>query len=122
VLKNEVVVGALRGQSATVAFHVSDRMGNCHVDASEAVIDEVLAELDEPLDPEHPDVSIIHESEWSLGAFPSGLVIWENVADPMARPRHLRDVPRDKVRQLWMALAAGDIERVDREPWLTGYG
>jgi hypothetical protein len=110
------------GQAVGVGFHVSDRMGGDHPDASAQVIEAALAELDEPVDPEHPDVSLTHESEWSLGAFPSGLVIWENVADPIARPRHMRDVPRDKLRQLWAALAAGDVERVDREPWQPGYG
>jgi hypothetical protein len=97
-------------------------MGNAYIDASEDVIEAVLAELDQPLDPEHPDVSLTHESEWSLGAFPSGLLIWENVADPIARRQHLKNVPRDRVRELWMALASGDIERVNREPWLPGYG
>lgn len=97
-------------------------MGSEHLDPSEDVIDAVLSELDQPLDIEHPDVGLTHDSEWSLGAFPSGLVTWENVADRSGSPRHLRDVPRSKLRQLWIALASGDIDAVEAEPWLPGYG
>lgn len=105
-----------------MSFWVHDRMGSAHVDPNEGIIDAVLSELDEPLDPEHPDVGLTHESEWSLGAFPSGLVVWENVADESGLPRHLRDVPRSKLREPWLALASGDIDRVNAEAWLPGYG
>jgi hypothetical protein len=91
-------------------------------DADDQAIQAVLDELDEPFDPEHPDVSLVHESQWGLSAFPSGVVIFENVADDAIAPRHLRDVPRDKLRRLWDALAHGDIELIEAEPWLPGYG
>ncbi|MEQ1698763.1 MAG: hypothetical protein ABMA25_01575 [Ilumatobacteraceae bacterium] len=107
---------------ALVSFHVTNRMGEDFDEPNAETVNRVLAELDEPVDEEHPDVSLTHQSEWSLGAFPSGLVIWENVADRHGSPQHLRGVSREKLRELWTALASGDIERVDAESWLPGYG
>lgn len=53
----------------------------------------MLAELDGPVNDDHPDVSRSHESEWCLSAFPSGLLIWEDVEED-DEPRHLADVRR----------------------------
>jgi len=103
-----------------VAFYVSDRIGGAFVDPSIDVVDQVLTELDEPLDPEHPDVSIVHKSGWSLGAFPSGLLIWEHLDEN--QPKHMRSVSRAEIRRLWFALAAGDLDTVHSQPWNDGYG
>ena len=91
---------------------------------------EILQELDiETEDFEHPDVSLKHETEWCLSAFLSGLLIWENVggapadddSDLRGEPaRHMKGVSRQKVLELWLRLAAGDIAAVDAEPWLPG--
>jgi hypothetical protein len=67
-------------------------------------------------------VGLTHESGWSLSAFPSGLVTWENVEDDSVAPRHRSEVPLTELRELWLDLAAGNIERVDGESWLPGYG
>jgi hypothetical protein len=72
-------------------------------------------------DGEHTDVCLAHESEWGLSAFKDGLLVWENLAEGDG-PRHMAAVPREKVLELWERLAAGDIEAVEREPWLPGYG
>ena len=110
-------------QSALVSFVVTNRMGQDFKAPDAETIDRVLAELDEPVDDEHPDSSLTHETGWSLGAFPSGAVMWENVANHDASaPRHLAAVPRAEVRRLWHALAAGDITAVESQPWLPGYG
>jgi hypothetical protein len=98
-----------------VGFSVINRMGEFLVDANDEAIGAVLDELDGPHDEEHPEVCLVHESEWSLSAFPSGLVIFENVEDDSIAPRHLRDVPREKVRHLWGALAQGDFEVLEAE-------
>ncbi|HWE16756.1 MAG TPA: hypothetical protein VG758_06165 [Hyphomicrobiaceae bacterium] len=91
---------------------------------------EILQELDiETDDFEHPDVSLKHETEWCLSAFLSGLLIWENAdgvpadddPDPEGKPaRHMKGVSRQKVLELWLKLAAGDIAAVEAEPWLPG--
>jgi hypothetical protein len=78
-----------------------------------------LCELDVH-DEEHPDVALTHESEWCLSAFEGGLLVWENLE--RGEPRHMRDVPRDKVLRLWLALSRGDLSAIEKEPWLPGYG
>jgi hypothetical protein len=88
----------------------------------------ILQELDiETEDFDHPDVSLKHETEWCLSAFLSGPLIWENVggapedheSEPEDQPtRHMKGVSRQKVLELWLKLAAGDIAAVEAEPWL----
>jgi hypothetical protein len=73
-------------------------------------------------DEEHPDVSLTHESEWSLGAFGSGLLIWENLETENNEARHMKNVPKEKVLELWRKLAEGKIDEINEEPWLPGYG
>lgn len=74
-------------------------------------LDALVRELDGPEDPEHPDVSVTHESEWSLSAFPSGLVIWGNFEE--ADERRVERVSREQIVALFKELAAGDLAAVD---------
>jgi hypothetical protein len=104
-----------------MSYSVTNRQGETFEDAEGADIDAVLAELDEPVDEEHPDVSLSHETEWALSAFPSGLLVWENVEED-DEPRHLTGVDRSLVRSLWLALAKGDLATVEAQPWRPGYG
>lgn len=102
-------------------FHVSNRQGASISEPTPEGIDAVLAELDGPVDDEHPDVSPSHDSERCLSAFPSGLLVWENVEED-DEPRHMTGVRRDDVRRLWSALAIGDLATIDAEDWQPGYG
>lgn len=104
-----------------MASFMYDRMGASHREVDDDAIDRILAELEEPRDDEHPDVSIEHESGWGLSAFQSGLLVWENVEED-GGARHIRAVPRDHVRDLFRRVAAGEIDVVEAEPWLPGYG
>ncbi|MCC7542521.1 MAG: hypothetical protein IT379_40265 [Deltaproteobacteria bacterium] len=104
-----------------MGFVLRHRWGGTERDPALAKIDDLLAELDKP-DDDHPDVSLTHESGWCLAAFPSGLVVYENLDDEDARPRHMRAVSRDRVAALMRALAGGDLERLEAEPWYDGYG
>jgi hypothetical protein len=103
-----------------MAFSIHHPYGACEsnpaLDRLEQLFDERLAD-----DDEHPDVCVEHESAWNLAAFPSGLIVWENV-EGEGPARHMRSVPRTKVIELWRKLAAGDIQAVDSEPWQRGYG
>ncbi|HEX8456329.1 MAG TPA: hypothetical protein VF656_03325 [Pyrinomonadaceae bacterium] len=72
-------------------------------------------------DDEHLSVSVAHESEWYLSLYPDGEIVWENVEATDNEPRHMDDVPKDKVLELWTKLANGDIESIEAEPWLPGY-
>lgn len=105
-----------------MSFSVTDRQGRMLADPDGPVIDEILAELDDEQDAEHPDVALSHESGWCLSAFPSGLVTWENVEDDSVEPRHRRGVSRAEVRELWMALASGRVADIEERGWRPGYG
>jgi hypothetical protein len=107
-----------------MGFFASGRWGDDESNPPVERLREILQELDiEPEDVEHPDVSLTHETEWCLSAFPGGLLVWENVGDASedADPRHMNGVSRQKVLELWLKLAAGDIAAIDAEPWLPGY-
>ncbi|MCP4601045.1 MAG: hypothetical protein GY847_11055 [Proteobacteria bacterium] len=103
-----------------MVFDVVDRWGTEESNVSVERMRELLASLDIE-DEEHPDVSLTHESEWCLSAFPGGLLVWENV-ETGTDPKHMRNVLREKVLELWTKLAQGDIDAVSSEPWLDGYG
>lgn len=86
------------------------------------IFDALLAELDGPHDPEHPDVAVSHETGWALTAFPSGSARFENVEDNSIEPRHLRGVSRAQAAELFRALSVGDFATIEREAWQNGYG
>jgi hypothetical protein len=102
------------------SFIIHDRMGASHYEVDDDAIDRVLGELDDPVDDRHP-VSIEHVSGWVLSAFQSGLVVWEN-AEEDGEPRHMRAVSRDRVRELFRHVAAGDLDPAEAELWQPGYG
>ena len=64
-----------------MSYFAYDRMGNTVVSPDEAAMSALLGSLAAP-DPEHPDVSLSHESGWCASVFGSGLVILENVEPP----------------------------------------
>ena len=100
---------------------MTNRMGGSVLEVDDEAIDQVLAELDEPADAEHPDVSIQVESGWCLSAYQSDRLVWENVEDA-GPPRHMRAVSRERMRELFRRVAAGELEAVETSPWLPGYG
>jgi len=102
-----------------MSYHVNRRWGDSDDDPSVEQMREALAELDVE-DFEHPDVALIHDSGWCLSAFPKGLFIWENLGG--SEPRHMREVPRKRVLELWLLLSSGDIAVIDAENWKPGYG
>jgi hypothetical protein len=72
-------------------------------------------------DIEHVDVTVIHDDTgWSMSAYPSGRLIFGNLAD--MNDCHMIPVSRERVLELWRLLAAGDIDTLLKEPWLPGYG
>ena len=103
-----------------MAFHARGRWGGDERNPSVERLRALVQELDrESEDVEHPDVSLTHETEWCLSAFPSGLLVWENLADQDDNDaRHMKGVPREKVLALWLKLAQGDIAAIEGEPWL----
>lgn len=104
-----------------MSFNLVNRNGEFLPDPELGNLARILGELDGPADPEHPDVSLVHESGWALSAFPNGLLVWEN-AEWDGPPRHRTRVPRLDVERLWRALAAGEIAVVEAYGWDPGYG
>ena len=100
-----------------MAFHVSSRWGGHESEPSVDRMRAILAELDTN-DDEHPDVALTHESEWCLSAFPSGLLIWENLEQ--GEPRHMNGISRERVLALWIKLAHGQLDAIEAESWLPG--
>jgi hypothetical protein len=103
-----------------MAYFVSHRMTGDEPELPSDGWPDVLDELEQD-DPEHPDVSLTHESGWCLGAYRDGALVWENVDDLDRPPMHMVPVDRDRVLELWGLLAAGDIEAVSRADWQPGY-
>ena len=101
-----------------MAFHITTRWGGDEPNASPERMWEVLAQLDAE-DVEHPSVSLTHETEWCLGAYPGGLLVWENLEG--GEPRHMNGVSRQRVLALWLLLAEGGLVEIEAEPWLPGY-
>ena len=103
-----------------MTYRATDRMGASIPEPSEKKMKELLSSLSR-FDPEHPDVSLSHESEWSLSVFSSGLVVFENVGTGEG-PWHMIGVPASDTLELWHLLSEGKLEELKRSPWICGYG
>ena len=103
-----------------MAYWVNHLTGNSDIGFPLDSLIDLYAELAHA-DSEHVDVSLTHESEWCLSAYPSGLLVWENVAGE-GEPKHMRNVSQETVLQLWTLLSQGAISEIDKENWLPGYG
>jgi hypothetical protein len=103
-----------------MTYHVQFRWGDSEPDAPVERMREALSELDVE-DLEHPDAWLTHESGWTLSVFSSGLVVWDNLAEPGAS-QHQNGISRDRALELWQTLSRGDIAAIEREPWSPGYG
>jgi hypothetical protein len=95
-----------------VSFFATHRDGAMERDPSLESLDDLIRELDID-DPEHPDVAVQHETGWSLSAFASGLVVWENVEG--GPEQRVNGVSRDDLRLLFRGVATGEVEEVQRE-------
>jgi len=93
--------------------------GSMDADPAVSTLEALLDELDRA-DVEHPDVAVEHESGWVLSANVDGRVIWENVEGDGA-PRHLGGLERRHILTLFEALAVGDLDAVEAQPWAPGY-
>jgi hypothetical protein len=102
-----------------MAFHARGRWGGSECNPPIERLRELLKELDIE-DREHFDVSLTHETGWCLSAFPSGLLVWENLEDEDDNSKHMNGASREKVLALWLKLAQGDRVAIEAEPWLPG--
>jgi hypothetical protein len=98
-----------------MSFTVTHRSGATEHDPPTEQLDALIAELDE-VDQEHPDVALSHESGWTLSAFTNGRVFWENVQQDEPA-RLMGNVECDRLRELFLRLARGEITLIEAEPW-----
>lgn len=92
--------------------------------AMEEGTDEALPRLLEELaeaDREHTDVSVQHESGWTLSVFPSRRVVLENVEED-EEPRSTRMTSDDECLRAMSAVASGALDELDHATWEEGYG
>ena len=104
-----------------MSFFVYHRYGVAQRDPPASIFPLLLDELDVRLDDEeHTSVSVIHESEWGLGIYHGGYVTFENV-EGEGEPRHMRNVPREKILVMMQKVASGNLVALEAEPWQDGY-
>jgi hypothetical protein len=101
-----------------MAFSITHVYGEMEASPPVAALAALVDEL-ATADDEHPDVAVSHESGWTLSAFPSGLVVWENVEDEVDTSRHLDGVDRQQLVRMFEMLAAGDLSSIEAYPWLA---
>ena len=92
--------------------YICDRWGAMEREPRVERLRELLQSLDIE-DNEHPDIARTHETGWSLSAFASGRLVWENVEAGDSNARHMTCVPRDKVLDLWLKLAQSEVVVVE---------
>jgi hypothetical protein len=102
-----------------MTFTVMHRMGTHERDPDVAALPALLAELDAD-DAEHPDVAIRTSDGWTLSAMQGGDVYWENIEDDTGHAvvRYMRGLDRDRTLELFRAVARGDLDEVEAQPWL----
>ncbi|AJP02680.1 hypothetical protein TU94_15515 [Streptomyces cyaneogriseus subsp. noncyanogenus] len=97
-------------------YFMNNLMGESTDSPDEAQIRLILAAFQES-DDEHTDVSLGHESGWTLSVFRDKRLLWENVEDTDVSPREGRLDSWDDVVDLILELSRGNIEAVDTFGW-----
>ena len=84
---------------------------------------DLVAALDElnNKDAEHPDCWLSTEEGWSLSAFESGLVVFENI-ETGDGPWHMPSVSKAVTLELWLLLKSNEIAALQVKSWANGYG
>ncbi|MGW2571185.1 hypothetical protein [Streptomyces sp. NPDC001537] len=99
-----------------MSYFMNNLMGESIDEPNEARIREVLTEL-QNADNEHVDVSLVHESGWSLSVYPDKVLVWENVNDGTTRPRELTLESWQGVVDVLLKLSQGEISAVHSLDW-----
>ncbi|MFI0904262.1 hypothetical protein ACH4TE_12040 [Streptomyces sioyaensis] len=93
-------------------------MGESIDEPDEPHIRRILSEL-QNADDEHLDVSLNHESGWSLSVYPDRAVLWENVESSDMPPREAVLDSWDEVVALLLELSQGNISVVESTNWAS---
>ena len=84
------------------------------------MLEELMKELSQA-DAEHTDVSVQHESGWSLSMFSSRHVVLENLESDEAPRSAYLGTDHDCLRAM-QAVARGLVDDLDSIKWEEGYG
>ena len=103
-----------------MTFILMDPMGETSRSDDPRDIDALLTQLD-MTDQEHTDVAVRTADGWTISAYRSGNVVFENVEARSSVPRHIKRLSRGEIGRVMRLLAAGDLDALEREPWQTGY-
>jgi hypothetical protein len=103
-----------------MSFHITHRLGKTARGVTKSAFPSLLEELEADTgDVEHASVAVTHESEWCLEVYKNGYIVFENLESD--EPRHMRNVPAQKIIALWELLADGNLDAIETEPWQQGY-
>src|ERR671910_681222 len=91
-------------------FSILHRDGRAEADPQGQWMSALLGEL-EPVEGEQPGVAVRHRSGWTLSAFPTGLVAWQNTE--LGRPERRAFFSIDQLRLAFEHVARGEVELVD---------
>jgi hypothetical protein len=58
----------------------------------------------------------------TLGPYEGGFLIWEKLGAVSHGARHMRNIPKEKVLELWRKLSQGKVDEINEELWAPGYG
>jgi hypothetical protein len=94
-------------------------MGESVDEPDEAGIREILTELQD-VDSEHFDVSLVHESGWSLSVYPDKSLVWENVNDETVQPSELTLDSWQEVLVALVKLSRGEVSELQSLGWREG--
>jgi hypothetical protein len=107
-----------------MAYHVTHVFGDMDTPSAED-FRTVLGELGSA-DQEHSEVSLSHESGWTISVSAGGRLVLENIEE-RGSARHmvgLDPLGRDKERilEIWASLAQGELDKVTESfSWEPGY-
>ena len=99
-----------------VSYFMNNAMGESVDEPDEAKIREIVTEL-QNADSEHFDVSLVHESGWSLSVYPDKSLVWENVNDEAVRPSELTLPSWPEVIDALLKLSRGEVSAVQSLGW-----
>jgi hypothetical protein len=66
-------------------------------------------------------VSLVLNGQWSISAYHSGHVCFENAGAGQG-PWHMTDIPVTEILELWQLLTEGNIQDLRKLPWKDGNG
>ena len=66
-------------------------------------------------------VSLTHNGQWSITAYHSGLVCFENTGAGEG-PWHMTGIPTTQILELWQLLTEGNIQELRKQSWQDGNG